>query len=975
MNVKRLFIMLVLPFLALYADAQGKLVTGKVTDSKDGSPVAAATVTVKGTKTGTATASDGTFKLNVPDGATILIISSVGYNSQEVTIGTGQVNVSLVAITGNLNEVVAVGYSSVKKKDLTGSIVSVSSKDFVKGAVSTPEQLISGKVAGVSITSNGGAPGSGSVIRIRGGASLNASNDPLIVIDNVPVDNGSIAGAANPLSFINPNDIENITILKDASATAIYGSRASNGVIIITTKKGKAGNKLSVNLSTVASLYDRSGEVDVLSADEFRNAVNLVGNDQQKSFLGPANTNWQDVIYRTGLGTDNNLSLSGGIKKLPYRLSVGYFGQGGILKTSSYKRTSGGLSINPRFLHDKLKIDLNVKGTISESRFADEGAIGSAVFFDPTQPVYTYNNFGNYTINYDAGKPVSANPLALLEQKHNTSNSKRSIGNLQVDYLFMPGLHANVNAGYDVSTGKGDVITDADASFVYPNYGSVYHYVADKRMKLLEAFLKYEKDLSFLKSHFDILGGYGYQDWVYSSPYNKTYNLNGDSISPAAKDYPEFQQNTLVSFYGRANYSIADKYYITANARYDGSSRFSPENRWGFFPSVALMWRIKNEDFLRNSATVSDLKIRAGYGETGQQDGIGNYDYLPRLTISNGTAQYQFGDNYFNTFRSQGYDANRKWEQTATTNVAIDFGLFKGRITGTVEYFYKKTKDLLNNVKQAAGQNLTNFIVINVGNSESKGVELSLNVIPVQTKNFTWTLSGNATYNELKLTNLTQFPDPNYTGVPVGGIAGGVGNTIQRHVVGYAPYTFYVYKQVYDENGKPVEGLYEDLNGDGAIDSKDLYYYKSPAPKWFMGFSSSIEYKKWSFGFVARASLGNYMYNNFSSNSGSYRNITLPIGNRIQNVSSSVLETGFLNNQYFSDYYIENASFFRMDNINLSYNAGEISDGVNVKLTAFVQNAFIITKYSGLDPEIFGGIDNNIYPRPRIYSLGVNINF
>ncbi len=975
MNLKRLF-MLVLPLLiAAQVIAQNKLVTGKISDSKSGQPLSGVSILIKGTNTGTTTGTDGTFRLNVPEAAKTLVISYVGYAQQEVAVGSGNISVSLVQESTALTDVVVIGYGTAKKKDLTGSITSISSKDFVKAPVSTPEQLITGKVAGVSITSNSGAPGSGSTIRIRGGASLNASNDPLIVIDNVPVDNGGIAGSPNPLGFINPNDIENITILKDASATAIYGSRASNGVILITTKKGKGGKKLNVAFSTVASQYNRSGEIDVLTADEFRDAVNRVGTEQQKSFMGSSSTDWQDVIYRTGFGTDNNLSFTGGIKKLPYRLSVGYLGQGGILKTSSLKRTSADLSINPRFLHDRLKIDLNVKGTLSESRFANEGAIGAAVFFDPTQSVYTTNKYGNYTINYDAGIPISANPLALLEQVHNTSAARRSIGNLQVDYTVVKGLRANVNVGYDASKGVGDVISDADASFVYPRYGSASHYEANRRMKLLETYLRFDKDMSFLKSHFDITGGYGYQDWIYESPYYNTYDLHGDSIGAPAKDYPERQQNTLISVYGRANYSINDRYYLTLNGRYDGSSRFSPENRWGFFPSAALMWRLKGESFLQNSNTISDLKIRVGYGETGQQDGIGNYDYLPRLTISNGTAQYQFGDSYYYTYRSQGYDANRKWEQTATTNAAIDFGLFKGRITGTVEYFYKKTKDLLNNVKQAAGQNLTNFITVNVGNAESKGVELTLNFIPVQTNTLTWSLSTNATYNEVKLTNLTQFKDPTYTGVPVGGIAGGVGNTIQRHVVGYAPYTFYVYKQVYDENNHPIEGLYEDLNNDGTIDSKDLYYYKSPAPRWFMGFSNSLEYKNWSFGFVARASLGNYMYNNFSSNSGSYRNITLPIGNRIQNVSSSVLETNFGNNQYFSDYYIENASFFRMDNMSLGYNFGDVGNGVNVRLNAYVQNVFIITKYTGLDPEIFGGIDNNIYPRPRIFSLGANINF
>lgn len=955
------------------AYAQEKTLKGKVTDAADGTPLSGVTIRLKENPSkGVLTSKEGTFSFSVPGTAKTLVVSFVGYDTKEVAINGDLLNIQLNS-GKSLNEIVVVGYGTQRKKDLTGSVVAITSKDFVKGPLVTPEQLIAGKVAGVQITSNGGAPGSGSRIRIRGGSSLNANNDPLIVIDGVPLDNAGIAGSANPLNFINPNDIASFNILKDASATAIYGSRASNGVIIITTKKGSQGDRLRINFNSLLSLSQRTGSVDVLSADQFRKVVTDHGSSAQKALLGSANTNWQDIIFKNAVSSDHNLSVSGAFKAIPYRISLGYLDQNGILKTSNLKRTSASVSLSPSFLNNDLKVELNLKGAITNSRFADQGAIGAAVAFDPTQPVYANNNYGGYFewLDPSTGKPntlATRNPLSLLMLRNDKGTASRSIGNIQFDYRFhfLPELRANLNVGYDVSKSEGTIFVPANSASVFNRGGVNNQYSQSKANKLLEFYLNYVKDLKSIHSRIDVTGGYSYQDFLRESPSYPDLNVKGDTINPAGNPFKT--QNTLISFFGRINYALQDRYLLTATVRRDGSSRFSPSNRWGTFPSAALAWRIKEESFLKNSRLFSDLKFRLGYGITGQQDVLSDYPYLARYTLSDASAQYQFGNAFYRTLRPEGYDANIKWEQTQTSNIGLDFGFLNGRLSGSIDYYFKKTKDLLSVIPVPAGSNLTNQILTNVGNIENKGVEFVLNASPVQRKDINWDMSFNITYNENKITNLTKVKDPNFPGVLVGGIAGGVGNTIQIHTVGYPTYSFFVYKQVYDKSGKPIEALYADLNKDGKITPEDRYRYKSPEPNVFFGFSSQLSYKKWSLGFVMRGSIGNYMYNNFNSNYGAYRAFSFP--NYLSNVSSSVLNTNFREFQLFSDYYVENASFLRMDNINIGYNFGKL-----LRLSASVQNAFVITQYSGLDPEIAGGIDYNFYPRPRVYSLGVNLDF
>ncbi len=975
MNAKALLVCVGILLMGVSSLWAQRRISGTITDAASGEPLIGANVLVVGTGEGTVTDFDGKYELSVPAGYDRLQFSYTGYTSQEIALGASDVIDVQLEAGEVLEEIVVVGYGSTKKKDLTGSVTAITSKDFIRGNIATPEQLVNGKVAGVQITSNGGAPGSGSRIRIRGGSSLNASNDPLIVIDGVPLDNGGITGSANALSFINPNDIESFNILKDASATAIYGSRASNGVIIITTKKGTRDSKLNVNFSTLFSVANKTDIVDVLSPDEFRDVVNGLGTADQKKLLGTANTNWQEEIYRTALTTDNNLSLTGAIKGIPFRASANYLGQQGILKRSDMDRISGSLGLSPVVLDDKLKIDVNLKMTNVKNFFANTGAIGTAVYFDPTQNIEG-NQWDGYFewLDPTTQKPntlAPRNPLALLNTRDDESTVNRLIGNVQLDYRFhfLPDLRANLNVGMDKSNSEGDIFVPATASQAFTRNGVVASYAQEKQNQLLEFYLNYSKEIAAIKSRVELMGGYSWQDFISEGNF---LDLNTKQDTFANTRYKT--QNTLVSFFGRANYSLMDRYLLTFTLRRDGSSRFSPDTRWGLFPSAAFAWKISEEGFLKGNGVVSDLKLRLGYGVTGQQDIGSDYPYLARFTPGEPTAQYQFGSSFVSTLRPEGYDANIKWEETETYNAGLDFGFLDGRIQGSIDYYFKKTKDLLATIPVPAGSNLTNFIYTNVGNIENRGVEIVLNGDVIRQSRFGWNAGFNITFNKNEITNLTKVYDPKAQGILVGGIDGGVGNTIQIHSVGYPTNAFYVMRQVYDLDGSPIEGLYVDENGDGRSTLDDRYRYKSPDPQVYLGFTSQFTFDKLSLSFVLRSNLGNYMYNNINSNRAVYREITL--NNVLRNTPVNLLDTKFTNSQYFSDYYLENASFLRLDNVTIGYNVGPVMNNkANVQLSLIGQNLMTVTNYTGLDPEIPGGIDNNFYPRPRTISFGLNVNF
>jgi len=977
-QLKKVTGLLLLVLISQVSLAQNKVVTGKVTDARDGSPLQGATVAAKGNRAGTQTDAKGVFSLTVDNSVSAIVISSVGFNAQEISLdGKTSVEVAMAINNTSLGEVVVIGYGTARRKDLTGSVSTVSTKDFNKGPLTSPEQLINGKVAGVQITAPSGAPGSGGRIRVRGTSSLSGSNDPLIIIDGVPVDQQSgISGSNNPLAMINPNDIETFNILKDASATAIYGNRATNGVIIITTKKGKSG-KFRLSFSTLNSYSVVGDKLDVLNADEFKAVVNGKGNNSQKGLLGSANTNWQDQVYDNAFATDNNIAMTGGVKNFPYRFSLGYLKQNGILKTGSLNRFSTALNLNPRLLKNALKVDLNLKATFSDYFFANEGAIGGSAFFDPTQVINRNDNrFGGYwewlANNNQPDGLAPKNPVGQLNLRDDQSDVTRIITNLQLDYTFpfLKDLRAVLNVGYDYSKGQGTVYIMDSAAMSYIRGGVNNKYEQTKKNKLLDFYLNYVKDLKTIRSRLDITAGYGYQDFMRMSPNYPDYRANGQEFAPA-NPFPFETQNTLVSFYGRANFSVHSKYLFTATLRRDGSSRFSPDTRWGWFPSAAFAWNISEESFLKGNKVLSNLKLRMGYGITGQQE-IGNdYAYIANYTLGAETAQYQFGNSFYQVQRPVGYDANIKWEETKTINLGIDFGFLNGRISGSLDYYNKETIDLLSFIDVPAGTNFTNRIFTNVGDMNNKGIEFTLNTNIIRKTKLTWDAGFNITYNKNEVTRLTKVDDPTFIGVATGGISGGVGNTIQIHSVGYRPSSFFVLQQVYTDQKKPIEGLYVDRNKDGVINNLDYYRYKSPEPTIVLGFNTAVSYEKWNFSTVLRANFGNYMYNNIFSGNGVFQPGSQSF---LNNVHRNYQETGFGTYQYFSDYYVENASFLRMDNFTVSYDFGKVfNNKANLRVTGNVQNVFVTSKYRGLDPEIAGGIDNNFYPRPRIFSLGANL--
>lgn len=988
MSFKRLLtIALPLLFFTLLQQgthAQTKTITGKVTDKKDGSPIVGASVLVKGSRSGVQTGNDGSFSITVPASAKTLVISSVGFGSQEIAANASDFSVALIADNAALGEVVVVAYGTRRKADLTGSVTSVTAKEFQKGVINSPEQLLTGKVAGLQVTTGGGAAGGGSRIRIRGGASLNSSNDPLIVVDGVPMDGGGISGSANILNTINPNDIESMNVLKDAAATALYGSRASNGVLIITTKKGTSGTPKS-NFNSTLSLGQLTDKVDVLSASELRSLVQQQGNQSFIRLLGNANTDWQDEIFQDAIGFDNNFNVSGTLaKKLPYRFSVGYLNQEGTLKTNEFDRFSTALNLNPKFLDDHLTLNVALKTATTSNRFADEGAIGAAVSFDPTQPVFSgKQEWGGYYEWLQSDElPINLatrNPVGLLNLRDNRSNVFRFIGNVQADYKlhFLPDLHVLVNLGVEYNQGRGRDIFDRRSATNFRTRGRESKYQQLKRNQLADVSLFYTKNLTAIKSKFDVLVGHSYQDFYIKNYSFAAYGQDRMLIPGSEPVFPfDEPRYRLESYLGRLNYTFADKYLLTATIRRDASSKFSPDTRVGYFPAAAFAWKM-NEEFFRNSNTVNDLKLRLSWGVTGQQD-IGEfYSYLPRYTASTQTAQYQFGNSFFSYLRPAGYDPNIKWETTTTTNIGLDFGFFGNRISGSIDVYQKKTEDLLSTIPVAPGSNFVNELTTNVGNIDNKGIEFVLNTVPIRNTHLTWDLGFNVTYQDIEITNLLKQEDPNFTGIDVLGIQGGTGNRIGKHVVGYRPYTYFVYKQVYDPaTNLPIEGLYEDLNRDGVINQSDRYMFQQAAPKFLFGFNTQVNYKRFMLGLAAHGTTGNYLYNNLNSERAVYRNVQNPI-NFIQNTTRSYLTNRFFNNQYFSDHFIENASFLRLDNVNLGFRVGKVLQGrANMRLGASVQNVFVITKYTGLDPELANdGVDNTIYPRPRIFSLGMNLDF
>lgn len=959
-------------------------VSGLVIDNNR-EPVIGATVLVKGTSTGTATDFEGRFTVKAPNENSMLVISYVGCETREVAANSPELQNGIVLRENaqNLDEVVVIGYGSVKKSDATGSVIAIKPDEFNKGNRVTAQDALVGKVAGVNVVTGSGAPGSGATIRVRSGASLSASNDPLIVIDGVPVDNSTIEGASNIIGSINPDDIETFTVLKDASATAIYGSRASNGVIVITTKKG--GDRLAVNYSSSYSVSTTANRLDVLTADEFKAFVPTVTGVPANPQLGSANTDWQDEIYRAAFGTEQNISVSGKVKpiKAPFRVSLGYTNQNGIIETNNYQRLSFGGNIAPSFFDDHLTANLNLKVSYENNKMVDNSVVGAALRYDPTRPVMTGSPTAatdpglGYFIWTNGGSPMAIqtnNPVAQLELTDQNNKVVRSIGSAAIAYKVhgLEDLKLNVNLGYDVLESKYNKDVPDLAGTMYTENqkdgtGLMQRGVQNKRNLLLDAFANYDKTFGD-KHTFGAMVGYGWQHFW------KKYNLSYDD--PRGN---ELQSDThyeteyyLLSFYGRVNYSYDDRYLITATLRSDASSRFASDNRWGIFPSVALAWRIIQEDFMKEQDVMSDLKLRLGYGVTGQQDILNDYPYMTTFTISYPESSYLFGNTWYKTYRPNGYDRDIKWETTTTWNAGIDYGFLDNRIYGSIDYYKRFTKDLLNTINVSSGTNYSSVLTTNIGKMENEGVEFAINAVPVRTKDFEWTVGFNYTWNDSKITKLNMI-DTGQNFVQTGSISG-TGKYVQVFMVGERPYTFYLCKQAYDENGKPIEGKY--VQPDGSVSSTETRYAtgKSALPTSYLGFNTRFSYKNWDLSLSGHGSFGNYVYNYVAADQ--YVQSVYSDQGSFSNILRSTRDHGFQQQQLYSDMWLEDGSFFRFDNVTLGYTFDRLwNSSSRLRLTFSVSNIATITGYSGLDPELTDGLDREVYPRPRTYTLGVNLTF
>ena len=995
-------------FLSISAFAQQITVNGHVKDAT-GEGIIGATVRVEGQQGGVVTDFDGNFVIKANQGAQITV-SYIGYQTATVTAAPN-VTVLLEDESKSLNEVVVIGYGVARKNDLTGSVTAMKPDEKNHGLITSAQDMMQGKIAGVNVTSGGGTPGGSSTIRIRGGSSLNASNDPLIVIDGMALDRQGVKGSPNALSMVNPNDIESFTVLKDASATAIYGSRGSNGVIIITTKKGRAGMAPKVSYNGNMSYSVKRNKLDVLNADEYRAFIkSYYGEDSDAAaMLGNADTDWQEEIFHGAVSSDHNVTIQGGLAKMPYRLSVGYTDQNGILKTSNFQRTTTSVTLNPSLLDDHLKFNINGKFMYSHNRYANEAAIGDATRMDPTHPVYTsdpaysiYHGFfqwtdGSASLNdptYPSmwNRNTAANPVSRLMEKNDRANSYDYIGNVEMDYQVhgFEDLRIHMNASGDWANGRQD--TDyapwGPSNFYYGNTG----YTKESKYSLTySAYAQYYKD--FLKNqHFDIMVGY---EWSHNKYWGNSYYTGyypgtntgtdeetgkpvaGTLYKPGVGEWK--QESYLVSFFGRANYIAFDRYMITATVRRDGSSRF--KEHWATFPSVALGWKINEEAFLKNVNWMNELKLRLGWGKTGQQDGIGNYNYFASYNVNSLNVDGRYPIIGVNDegliYRPDAVNTDLKWETTTTWNAGLDWSLFRNRFSGSVDYYYRKTTDLINTATVSAGSNFRNQVSSNIGSLENRGVEVSMTVRPIVTENVQWEITGNFTYNKNEITELTGESSL----VKVGGISAGTGGTIQAHTPGYPAYSFYVYQQMYDQDGKALEGVYVDRNADGQITEADLYLYKSPAAPYTAGLSSRLQVKNWDFGFGLRASFDNYVY--WDKEAG-YANTLKRYDSEfkyLQNSMPQAVARGWTTYDHQkSDMYVHNASFLKCDNITLGYSfenlfKGGNYNGITGRIYASATNVFTITKYDGLDPEVFGGIDNNMYPRPFTVQMGVTLNF
>ncbi len=975
--------------------AQERVVQGTVTDASTGETLPGANVSIQGTSTGTSTNANGEFELRVPGPDAVLVISFVGYQRQTVEVGDQEViDVSLQADVGELDEVVVVGYGSQEARDLTGTVSKVSAEDLNQSAGVSPDRLISGKVSGVQISASSGAPGSQSYIRIRGATSVNADSQPLFVIDGVPISNESNTAGRNPLNFLNSNDIENVTVLKDASATAIYGARGANGVILIETKSAE-GDGARVTYTGSVSASTVADDIDVLGTDEFRRVVQQRA-PSQLDRLGDAETNWQDATQRTGLGQEHSLGISRNYEDSDVRLSLGYLDQQGILETSNTERMTASVRYNQYLFDDRVTVRTNIRGAKTQDQF-EPGMVGNAALFAPTQPIRDVgSDFGGF-FEWDNGNAES-NPVAQYVLTDNVGENWRSLGNVEAEYepTFVEGLSARVKFGYDVTTGEREFFapTTLKSEALSANPGTIERASFTRTNTLLDAYLNYDRAFDQINSSVDVTAGYSYQDFYEEYPEFTSSGLSSNIFGPNSTD-PASESNTfvteipsrLISGFFRANYTFSDRYLLTFTVRRDGSSRFGPENRWGTFPSAALAWRAHQESFLEDVDVLSNLKFRVSWGQTGNQE-IGDFLYEPLWVPGGNRAQIQFGDDFVSTIRPNAADETLKWESTTTTNIGVDYGVLDGRITGSVEYYVKDTDDLLFTVPVAGGANLSDRVLTNIGSMRNQGLEMNVDAQVVNTEDFSWTVQANASTNSNELLQLNRGADEDFQGISTGGISGGVGNTIQILREGEPINSFFTFRHKRDDNGDPIfedvngdgtideDDLYQDVNGDGTVNEEDRVVTGNPQPDWIIGHTSQFNYQNVDLSFTLRAHLGQQVYNNVASNFGHFDNLR---NFAPSNVHESALENGFETPQYFSDVYVEDASFLRLDNVSLGYTVRSLPSVDRVRVFARASNLFVLTGYSGPDPEVGGpgssniGIDDQVFPRSRTFTAGINL--
>ena len=995
-RIKTAVAVLLLSLIATTLSAQGGFqVKGVVIDSMG--PVIGATVMEKGTSNGTPTGLDGDFILNVSSAEAVIEVSCIGYVSQTFVARNMPATITLVEDSEFLDDVVVIGYGTVKKSDLTGSVSTVKADEVNKGTITSPADLLRGKSAGVVVTAGSGMPGSAATVRIRGGASLSADNNPLYVIDGLPVSNDGISGMSDPLASINPEDIESFTVLKDASATAIYGSRASNGVIVITTKKGaktagaipQVAVDFTTSVNTVAKyndLLDKDGIVSLIRSFYGENSAA----EQHLGVNGKlSNTDWQKEIYQVAPTYDGNVSVNGKIGSfLPYRVSGGFMSQSGTLKGSKMNRATASVNLSPSFFDKHLQVNLNGKGTYAKNWYANQSAIGAANHYDPTKPVKNSEagyNLNGYTAWFDADGNINGmatmNPVALLNDKTDYADAYRFIGNAQFDYKVhgFEDLRLNLNLGIDWanSVGVTELAKGSEASMHNTNQsgsGSHTDYSYGRRDTTLEFYADYNKTFADIHN-VDVMAGYSWQHF-YNESKSDSYKLTdktqslGNSVGKG--------ELYLISFFGRANYSLADKYLFTATVRADGTSRFQ-NHKWGIFPSAAFGWNILKENFAEGlKPLMSTWKLRLSWGQTGQQAVGGLYDTFAQfLTTQLGSYYFTDGSAYTNPIVALGYSADLRWETTTTYNIGMDFGFWDDRITAGLDLYRRDTKDILNFIPVPALSNLTNYLNTNIGSMTNMGVELSLNAVLVEKRDMSWTAGFNVAYNNNKVTKLTAS-DENASGVETGGISGGTGNNVQMFQVGYPIYTFNLYQQVYDKNGRPISGVYVDRNNDGVINSDDKYLSHHADPDFTFGFNTMFTWKNWTAALSGHASIGNWVYNNVASDTEMLADLWTNqfVSNRVATAPFSM----FSQAQYLSDYYLQDGSFLKLDNFTLGYTIPKLFSinadrSASLNIFGTVQNICTLTGYKGVDPEIFQGIDNALYPRPRTFILGVKFNF